>query len=55
LFIHHTIKSIKLFRFIQRVEDGSAEALIGGEAAKFVGSDQDPEKMDLEKILSKFK
>jgi hypothetical protein len=35
------------------VEEGSVDAEIGGEAAEFVGSDQDPEKMGIESILKK--
>ena len=32
-------------RFLAEVEMGSIEPVVGGEAAEFVGRDQDPEKM----------
>jgi len=32
-------------RFLAEVEMGAIEPVVGGEAAEFVGRDQDPEKM----------
>lgn len=36
---------ITLRRFLAEVEAGLVEPVVGGEAAEFVGRDQDPEKM----------
>ena len=47
-----------LIRFLEDIEAGVEEALSkghfqlkGGESAEFVGMDQDPSKMDLNKML----
>jgi len=42
------------FRFLQDVESGEIEGVLGGQAALHVGSDQDPSKMDIEAIIRKF-
>jgi len=34
-----------MHRFLDEVEAGTIEPVVGGEAAEFVGRDQDPEKM----------
>lgn len=43
-----------IHKFIDSVEDGSIQPLMGGEASRYVASDQDPEKLDLENVLKKF-
>lgn len=44
------ISSRDILKFVEDVEDGRALCLEGGEAADFVGQDQDPAKMDMDNI-----
>jgi hypothetical protein len=48
------ISSAEIAAFLKAIEDEQIEPLVGGHAARHVGSDQDPEKMDIEKVIGKF-
>jgi hypothetical protein len=41
-------------RFLEGVEAGIHEPVVGGHAERFVGSDQDEKKMNLEDIFRKY-
>lgn len=41
-----------LIRFLRRVEEGFVTPVVGGQIVDIVGADQDPDKMDLEKIMN---
>jgi hypothetical protein len=38
-------------QFLRQIEEGEVQSISTGIVAKFVGLDQDPDKMDIRKIL----
>lgn len=45
------IPSTVIQEFLDSIENGEVEAVVGGHAARYIGSDQDPEKLNLEKVF----
>jgi len=46
------VEGPQILRFLQDIERGTVTPLEGGDAAAFIGQDQDPEKMDIRKIVT---
>jgi hypothetical protein len=44
------VEADEIRRFLDRIENGEVEPVVGGQIINEVGADQDPDKMDMSKF-----